>query len=763
MNSITPFGYKIPLNLNLITVLCLLCFFEQAAAQTAAKKSPTVNLYVSTTGNDAWAGTLKAPFATLGTAQKAARKILKGKQGVVIWIRGGNYSLTKPLIFNEQDSGTTHQPVIYRGYPNEVVNLSALTSIGVDKWKPLSADAQRRVHPKTNAANIKELDLTGLNLSHVKQFAPVNQFEDKWYIIDLFANNKRQLLSQWPNQTESIRNVNDAGWVTCNGAKDNYTFYYANGGKPEDKEEINEVDLDRTNRSERWSAMMANGHDLWLKGFWRVPWGPYTSKVKKLDLQQHTISFFEEPPGGMGSKYSEIASQNPLWRVGNGKEKWMALNLLEEIDTPGEWALDTKDNKIYYYPPAPLNKMKVSVADSDKPLLTLKGASNIQFQNINVSGTLSNGFEITNSYHIKIAGCNISNVGNTGIWVSGGDDVTIQSNNIFDTGGSGIEVQAAGNRKKLIAAHSKLINNHIHHVARISFKEAIQLRECVGLNIAHNLIHDVPKSAVRTDLINNCLFEFNEVHNIALKEADNGAFYNYGGWSTYGNIFRYNFVHHVNRSNGFYCDDGDSGDMFYNNIVHDAIDAIKFGGGHDNIARNNVFVKTQNQIIDDRGTSRNYKLGTAYEERLQEMEPFKEPWKSYGKILEKQYGLKHSLWGDVLTAEWRPDLPNGCAMINNIAVESGPFTKPERGDVTIKNNARLPLVKKAMFRNYADMDLRTNSKAILSTFPNLNRVFVSMGLIKDQYRLRVPTRKETGGLVNRTKAGDAWNEDQFVD
>ena len=77
---------------------------------------------------------------------------------------------------------------------------------------------------------------------------------------------------------------------------------------------------------------------------------------------------------------------------------------------------------------------------------------------------------------------------------------------------------------------------------------------------------------MRTDLTNNCLYEFNEVHNIALRESDTGAFYNYGGWTTYGNVYRYNFIHHLNRANGFYCDDGDSGDLFTKNIVQGTID-----------------------------------------------------------------------------------------------------------------------------------------------------------------------------------------------
>ena len=63
-----------------------------------------------------------------------------------------------------------------------------------------------------------------------------------------------------------------------------------------------------------------------------------------------------------------------------------------------------------------------------------------------------------------------------------------------------------GDRAKLVSADTRLVNNHIHHTGRLAFREAVRLDTVVGVTMAHNLLHDLPKGAVSTVDINNCLF-----------------------------------------------------------------------------------------------------------------------------------------------------------------------------------------------------------------------------------------------------------------
>src|SRR6266540_2089217 len=84
------------------------------AAQTSAQE---VLFYVSPNGNDAWSGKLAAanadntdgPFTSVEKARDAIRQ-LKARgpltQPVTVYLRGGLYVLSQPLVFSPQDSGT---------------------------------------------------------------------------------------------------------------------------------------------------------------------------------------------------------------------------------------------------------------------------------------------------------------------------------------------------------------------------------------------------------------------------------------------------------------------------------------------------------------------------------------------------------------------------------------------------------------------------------------------------------------------------------
>lgn len=727
--------------------------------------SQAQQLFVAPNGSDTNAGTLDKPFATLTKAREAIREIKKNKgldkNGITVFIRGGNYQLTSSFELTKEDGGEEGKLITYKAYQNEVPRLIGGSVVDKKQWKSLDQEAIKRVHPNVNPNKLVVLDVAALGYRNIQQFAPSNQFITDWYIIDLFANDKRQPISQFPNATQNIRGVNDPGWITCNGAKDQMSFYYGANGKPDDADGTNEIDSDGTNRTQRWVNALNSGHEIWMKGLWRVPWEPITMKVKAINTEDQSISFHEAPPSGMGSKYTAVVNQNPLWRKGSGKENYFVLNLLEEIDQPGEWALDTKDKKLYYYPSAPLEKLNIMISDMISPVVKLNRVDHVQIQGIQVEGGLGTGIDILFSTHITVASCSIVNTGKIGISMSGGKNNTLLSNNISETGGVGIDLKNLGDRKTLTSSDVLVQNNHIHHVGKIIYKQGMFLTNCVGVTVSHNLIHDIPTASIRTFEINNCIIEYNEIHNIALKEGDTGAFYSYGGWSTYGNIFRYNFIHHINRANGLYSDDGDSGDFYYKNIIQDCVHGVLFGGGHDVLAENNLFIQSKYQTIDDRGKDRNYRLGTKYETNLTQFNINQSPWKEYAETLKNNHKLSTNLWNDVLDPEWHAELPNGSRMNDNVAIASGKF-QVKTGKVEMLNNVIIKTIEEAGFYDFASMDLRTNNPLILQKLPELNEVFLTIGLQKDAYRKTLPTRKETGGLNNRNDR-EVDTEDKMVD
>ena len=98
----------------------LFCLMMFACDSTAG--GGRANFYVSQQGDDANAGTLSRPFATLGRAIDAVRQLKKGgqKQDIAVLIRGGTYYVPGGVRLGPGDSGTKQYKITYAAYPGEV-------------------------------------------------------------------------------------------------------------------------------------------------------------------------------------------------------------------------------------------------------------------------------------------------------------------------------------------------------------------------------------------------------------------------------------------------------------------------------------------------------------------------------------------------------------------------------------------------------------------------------------------------------------------
>jgi hypothetical protein len=122
----------------LFTACALLA--NSGVCRAAGAKLPAANpkpaetaFYVATNGNDGWSGKLAepnqnrtdGPFASVARARNAVRAVVERAKGsVMVYIRGGRYHLTEPLVFTPQDSGSSDSPVTYAAYSGEIPVLS---------------------------------------------------------------------------------------------------------------------------------------------------------------------------------------------------------------------------------------------------------------------------------------------------------------------------------------------------------------------------------------------------------------------------------------------------------------------------------------------------------------------------------------------------------------------------------------------------------------------------------------------------------------
>jgi hypothetical protein len=327
-----------------------------------------------------------------------------------------------------------------------------------------------------------------------------------------------------------------------------------------------------------------------VHGYWSWDWANSYERAATIDLEQRLLK--TAPPYGLYG-----------FRKG---QRFYFLNVLEELDQPGEWFLDRNKGILYFWPPAETGPQReILLSLLDQPLLRLRNVSQAIFQGITFEATRGNAVEINGGTGNRIAGCTIQNIGDYGVRIEGGTSNGVIGCDIFDTGDGGVSL-SGGDRKTLTPGGHYVENCHFARQGRWSkcYVPAV-LMGGVGNRASHNLIHDHPHCAVLFNG-NEHLVEFNEIHHIALETGDVGAIYTGRDWTFRGNRIRHNFIHHTGGvgmgSMGVYMDDCVSGTEIFGNVFYKVQRAAFLGGGRDHRVENNLFVDCNPAVaIDGRG------------------------------------------------------------------------------------------------------------------------------------------------------------------
>ena len=124
------------------------------------------DFYVSTSGSDAWSGTLSrpnlqgtdGPFASLERACDAVRDLKKNKStDILVLVREGTYTLEKTVVFGLQDSAEGDSTVTYAAYPGETPVFSSGREI--KGWKEVYAKLpglSKKAQGNIRVANVSE-------------------------------------------------------------------------------------------------------------------------------------------------------------------------------------------------------------------------------------------------------------------------------------------------------------------------------------------------------------------------------------------------------------------------------------------------------------------------------------------------------------------------------------------------------------------------------------------------------------------------------
>lgn len=539
--------------------------------------TPGLVLHVAPRGSDSGEGSAQHPFASLERARDEIRARRKSGSlpagGVEVRAHGGEYQVVRTFTLSEDDSGTESAPVLYRAAEGQTpvfrggTRLTGWHSLtGADGYPQLPAGSRSHVW----VVDLKSCGVTNLLPLKLGGFASGNGFRTH-PAHELFFNGEAMALARGPN--EGFLRIKDVA------VKDGTKGYDRQGSKT--GRFFYEGD-----RPARW----VNDPDALLYGYWFWDWADSYETVAGIDPEKRMITL-AQPWHTYG------------FSVG---APFYAVNALSELDAPGEWYLDRAGGRALLYPPSDPREAVIEMSRFDAPMASLENVSWVSFAGIAWDLGSADAIHVRGGAHCLFAGCAVGRFAGNGIEIQGGHRHGLRSCDIHSMGRGGTVV-SGGNRKTLEPGGHFIENCDIYDLSRIdhTYTPAVLL-DGAGNRLAHNRMHDIRSSAMRVGG-NNHLIEYNEIYNAVTESDDQGGADMFGNPTFLGNVYRYNYWHHIGNwrgigehpkcgQAGIRLDDAISGTRVYGNVFERCstgkrgFGAVQIHGGKDNAVENNLFI-----------------------------------------------------------------------------------------------------------------------------------------------------------------------------
>jgi len=564
----------------------------------APSDSPAkADFYVSADGCDDWSGSLPesnrqgtdGPFASLAGARDAVRTLKRDSpdRDVVVLIRGGLYCLSETVVFGPRDSGKGDATVTYAAYPRERPVFSSGRPIS--NWKRVLATFPGL--PKTARGKVWVADVPKIDGA-------------AWRFYTLY------------DSKGMLPRARSAGFIPSkNGRRD--TLHFPQG------------------RLRNW----ANLEDVEIVvrplHAWIVNILPLASVDEKARIARTAIP--------------ATYAMNRLRFLQDTPSCWVE-NVLEALDAPGEWALNTREGKLYLWPKGNRGPQGV-VAPRLRELVRVegvidqKGPKDVPARNLCFCGlTFMHGerylltrddaglqhdwamhdrdhalLRLRGAENCVIEGCHFAHSGGGAIRIDlHGQGNRIVGNEIEHIGATGILLCGYGPGTKDVNRKNVIANNHIHHTGRIySHSPGIFLWQSGGNRVANNLIHHTPYSAL---IVSGCIARFftrgdarELVRTIRWHEVGAGRRRNTPRelvpfLHTHDNLIEYNEIHHamekLGDGNGIYIRGAGAGNVIRRNYIHHLLAPTQMqaairtdGGQRDTLIAENLIYKCASQGI----------------------------------------------------------------------------------------------------------------------------------------------------------------------
>jgi hypothetical protein len=529
-------------------------------------------VYVAQDAGPEGDGSKNKPFATLEEARQKVRALKAGKPDgqYAVVLRDGTYRLASSFELGAEDGGTEAAPVVYRAENPGKAKLYGGIVLPAAAFAPCRDEAVLKRLPPGARGKVLACDLAPLIPAPLPEYP--KSFKGKPPPPFLYAGGEPQTIARWPNGNgwASFTNVLDTGLAE------------AEADDPARRAKRPGAFVFDGDRPKAWD--IAGG--VWLKGYWTHDWSDETIRIGAYDAERKAVTLAAPHSYGIGAG---------TW--GGKERRFYALNVLEELDEPGEWYLDRAAKRLYFYPGKDSLRGEIVLATLDAPMVSLSNVKHVTFRGLQFGYAHGAGITGRKVAHVTVEGCALHNLGQDGIGLSEAADCRVQSCDLHNIGTTGIYV-GGGDRKQLVKGNNVLENNHVWKFGQFSrtYAGAFNIQG-IGTTVRRNLMHDGPHLAVLYGG-NEHTFELNEIHSVLKETGDAGAFYTGRDWTSQGNVIRHNYFHDLGGDGqgqsrhimAVYLDDCDSGDTLHGNIFQRCGYAIFIGGGRDNTFTSNLMI-----------------------------------------------------------------------------------------------------------------------------------------------------------------------------
>lgn len=551
--------------------------------------------------------------------------------GVKIVILPGIYQMTRTFSLGAQDAGSGETPILYTVKdPKKTVFTGGLNL--TQHAVPLEESAKKS---KADAEILKRLTADAaknvfiVHLSEVPEFSEVLKAlpdaklpslgrrgggsgpdAEPWvqlYAVesrnpdDFHAPNYAELLTlaRYPNA--GFLNINEVSQGLWKSENANQPAIF-NVKEP----------LDAT-RLEAWK----NAPNPWLFGSWTALWTIQMMPLKDVDVSEKTIF-----AGG-----SNVRNDYPFF----------VLNVLEELDAPGEWFLDRDSQTVYFWKDAYDGKNVEGCKETqywislfDQPFVTMKEAAWTSFEGFTMEFGTRSAVKIEGGDHNLLVDCTLRNFGTWGV-VLNGQKSGLYACNLMNFAGGAVQMHGGkttpdGTQPAELFAENTEIDGF--SLIDLAYTPAFHI-DGAGNRVTHCKIHNSPHHAFRVEGMEQKI-EFCEVYDVVYQGDDQGAVDMWANPALRGTLFRGNYWHHVgtgcleasyggdapsmsgaqrakrarklaNRINQQLCgqggirlDDAISSVVITGNVFQECssknFGCIQIHGGKDNLIDNNVFI-----------------------------------------------------------------------------------------------------------------------------------------------------------------------------